>query len=142
MPTKEQDENFMSSGRRDKRSIANKKRTSSCATGMRNLGASAKEKRSSSCATDGEDGVCHNGQDDIHDDGNNGKEDDDWVFDVDSDSDKDDWCISLSKYVAHGKPGSGFRGTRAITLPSGRYGRGVTISGTPPFILVWCAGLL
>ena len=89
MPTKEQDENFMSSGRRDKRSIANKKRTSSCATGMRNLGASAKEKRSSSCATDGEDGVCHNGQDDIHDDGNNGKEDDDWVFDVDSDSDNE-----------------------------------------------------
>ena len=90
MPTKEQDENFMSSSRRDKRSIANKKRTSSCATGLRNLGASAKEKRSSSCATDGEDGVCHNGQDDIHDDGNNGKEDDDLVFEVDSDSDQDD----------------------------------------------------
>ena len=31
----------MSSGRRDKRSIAKKKRTSSCATGLQNLGASA-----------------------------------------------------------------------------------------------------
>ncbi|KAI2489027.1 hypothetical protein MHU86_25573 [Fragilaria crotonensis] len=52
--------------------------------------ASAKEKRSSSCATDGKNGVCHNGQDDIHADGNNGKEDDDLVFEVDSDSDQDD----------------------------------------------------
>ncbi len=34
------------------------------------------------------------------------------------------------KITAHGKPGSGFRGTWAITRPSGRYGRGVTISGT------------
>ena len=45
MPTKKQDETLMSCGRRDKRNIAKKKRTSSCATGLRNLGASAMSKR-------------------------------------------------------------------------------------------------
>jgi hypothetical protein len=64
----------MSSGRRDKRSIAKKKRTSSCATGLRNLGASEKKKRTSSFAND----ICI--------DSKNGKEVDDWVFDIDSDS--------------------------------------------------------
>jgi hypothetical protein len=74
MPTKKQNENLMSSGRRDKRSIAKNKRMSSCATGLQNLGASAKKKRTSSCAND------------IRNDRKNGKEDDDWVFDVDNDS--------------------------------------------------------
>ena len=67
----------MSSGRRDKRSIAKKKRTSSCATGLRNLGASAKKKRTSSCANN------------VRIDSKNGKEVDDWVFDIDSDSDNE-----------------------------------------------------
>jgi hypothetical protein len=67
----------MSSGRRDKRSIAKKKQTSSCATGLRNLGASAKKKRTSSCAND------------MRIDRKNGKEVDDWVFDVDSNSDNE-----------------------------------------------------
>jgi hypothetical protein len=67
----------MSSGRRDKRSIEKKKRTSSCATGLRNLGASAKKKRTSSCAND------------VRIDSKNGKEVDDWVFDIDSDSDNE-----------------------------------------------------
>ena len=68
----------MSSGRRDKRSIAKNKRTSSCATGfLRNLGASAKKKRTSSCAND------------VRIDSKNGKEVDDWVFDIDSDSDNE-----------------------------------------------------
>ena len=72
----------MSSGRRDKRSIAKKKRTSSCATGLRSLGASAKKKQTSSSAN----GVFNKGKNDICNDRKNGKEDDDWVFDVDSDS--------------------------------------------------------
>ena len=67
----------MSSGRRDKRSIAKNKRMSSCATGLRNLGASAKKKRTSSFAND----ICI--------DSKNGKEVDDWVFDIDSDSDNE-----------------------------------------------------
>ncbi len=74
MPTKKQNENLMLSGRCDKRSKAKKKRTSSCATGLQNLGASAKKKQTLSCAND----ICN--------DRKNGKEDDDWVFDVDSDS--------------------------------------------------------
>ena len=45
MPTKKQDDALMFCGRRDKRNIAKKKRTSSCATGLRNLGASAMSKR-------------------------------------------------------------------------------------------------
>jgi hypothetical protein len=64
----------MSSGRRDKRSIAKMKRTLSCATGLRNLGVSAKKKQTSSCAND------------IRIDRKNGKEVDDWVLDIDSDS--------------------------------------------------------
>ena len=67
----------MSSGRRDKRSIAKKKRTSSCATGLQNLGASAKKKRTSFFSND----ICI--------DSKNGKEVDDWVFDIDSDSDNE-----------------------------------------------------
>ena len=67
----------MSSGRRDKRSIAKKKRMSSCATGLRNLGASAKKKRTSFFSND----ICI--------DSKNGKEVDDWVFDIDSDSDNE-----------------------------------------------------
>ena len=82
MPTKKQNENLLSSVQRDKRSIAKKKQTSSCATGLRNLGASANKKRTSSSAN----GVCHNGKNDICNDRKNGKEDDDRVFDVDSNS--------------------------------------------------------
>ncbi len=53
----------MSSGRHDKRSIAKKKRTLSC-----------------------ENGVCNNGKNGICNDRKNEKEDDDWEFDVDSNS--------------------------------------------------------
>jgi hypothetical protein len=49
---------------------------------LRNLGASSKKKRRLSCAN----GVCNNGKNDICNDRKNGKEDDDWVTDVDSDS--------------------------------------------------------
>jgi hypothetical protein len=45
MPTKKQNDTLMSCGRRDKRNIAKKKRTSSCAKGLRNLGESAMSKR-------------------------------------------------------------------------------------------------
>ena len=54
MPTKKQDDALMSCGRRDKRNIVKKKRTSSCATGLQNLGASAMSKRTlSGIAGDG-----------------------------------------------------------------------------------------
>jgi hypothetical protein len=86
MPSKKQNKNLMLSGQRDKRSIAKKQRTWSCATGLQNLGASAKKKRMLSCAN----GVCNNGKNDICNNRKNGKEDDDWVCGIDSDSENED----------------------------------------------------
>jgi hypothetical protein len=56
---------------------------SSCETGLQNLGASANKKQTSSCV---ENGVHNYGKNDICNNRKNGKEDDDWVFDVDSNS--------------------------------------------------------
>ena len=92
----------MSSGRRDKRNIAKKKRTPSCATGLRNLWASARRSLSPRCAgssnrgkhgRDGGNGVRNDGKLDVRMDGKNGREDDAWVFDVDSDSDDEGPCL-------------------------------------------------
>jgi hypothetical protein len=82
MPTKKQNKKLTLSNQRDKRSIAKKKQTLSCATGLRNFGASAKKKQTSSSAN----GVFNKGKNDICNDRKNGKEDDEWVFDIDSNS--------------------------------------------------------
>jgi hypothetical protein len=82
MPTKKQNENLMTSGRRDKRSILMKKRMLSCATGLQNLSRASAKKQTSSCAN----GVRTDGKDDICNYRKNGKEEDDWVIDIDSNS--------------------------------------------------------
>ena len=100
MPTKKQDDALMSCGRRDRRNIAKKKRTSSCATGLRNLGASAMSKRTlSGIAGDAKiagDRVNRqrnrgnrDGGWDLREDGKVEEEDYAWVFSTDSDSDCD-----------------------------------------------------
>ena len=101
----------MSPGRRDERNIAKKKRTLSCATGLRNLGESARNKRAFSSSGngkiagdgvnnrnhgkkgwDGEDGLRNDGKDDGCKDRKDGREGDDWVFSIDSDTDDEGNC--------------------------------------------------
>jgi hypothetical protein len=114
MPTKKQNKNLMSSGRREKRNIVKKKRTSSCVTGLQNLGASARTSLLPQCADwndsgdgkiagdrvkesnrgkhdgrDGENGVHNSDTNDVCIDRKNEKEDEDWAFGIDSDSDVD-----------------------------------------------------
>ena len=101
----------MSPGRRDERNIAKKKRTSSCATGLRNLGESARNKRAFASSGNGKiagDGVKDrkhgkrgwDGENGLHNDGKDdgcrvrkvGREGDDWVFSIDSDTDDEGDC--------------------------------------------------